>query len=690
MFVHQHNRKPILLLFLYFSFLFSSYSAASDCPNQPITYAQVTDEQLLIISLRLNGIPILDDMSVYQVDEQLLLPVSILTDVLKLPIKLNKSTISGNLLAQQCEFNWPLLKKSNTAKKNPWRWGNDEFDDYIDAKLLNTMLGSNYEFSYSLQQLSLKTTLNLDILEQLKAANIRRTKRIIVPADLIINDQYNTINYPVISYNLNNNYQSANKSNSTNLQLNGFFDFLNQSAELRVNTNKSTTNQYLKIAKKFTFSDENSTNNAVSYQFGDIQSQRDNLIHTANLGAGFYITNANPYYNNSFSTITIEESVLAGWRAELYRNGQFIAESSAGDDNRMVFNNIDTFRGLNLFSIKLFGPEGQQITRYKKIMVGNRQLTKNNWNYQFEYIDRNARFIDHNIANPNNNGLSAKALLSYGLSDDITFTTGSHFIRENNNDKVYLSSSIDGNIYDQGFTIQVAKDLAQGEALFAGLSGDISSQTKYKINYNLLNDFTSAIYRSTSNQIKSQLNIKLNGYHTYANWRATLRNQQQKSGLSQNFLDLSLNKNLMNSTFSSSLLFNDQSSLNTSINRLFWSYYAQPWNFSTSVDWLPFDQGKIQGVNSEIRWPQYRKIYNQTRLQYNPSQKASYNISHNLTFRHKNFNFQLIGQVDNQGDWQLSAGISGTLGYNNTTNKFMFLQPQALNSGLIEAQVFFG
>lgn len=677
--------KKILFLSL---LLFSIPLFAENCKNQTLTYTQVDEDQLLIITLRINGKPIISDMEVYLTDKQLLLPVSLLKTVLKLPININNKHLDGEALAANCNFNWPLTK--NDAIKTPpdnWIWGIDEYDDYIDARLLSLILGEKYEFNYSLQQLSIKTDLPLEILKTNQ--QITRHKQIIEEPDNIVSDEYNTLNYPVISYNINSNLQKNDRTANTRLSLNGYFDILGQSAELRLNHSKYKSDRYLKISRKFN-NDESITTALSSYQLGDIQTQRDNLIHTANAGAGLSFTNANAYYNNAFSTITIVEPSLPGWRAELYRNGFFIDEVTVGVDNQVTFSGVDTFHGTNIFSIKLFGPEGQELIHTKQIMVGNKQLAKNTWSYQFNYLDKNGRFIDQDLSNTAPDGRSAEASLNYGITDRLTLKVGSHFVSENNVDHFYLSSNIQGSAFKQNFIVEIAKDLEEGEAIFTGIAGEFGDTSKYKLNYSVYNNFISEIKTRFVNDVKSNLTFKLNGNADYLggfSWNTTFRHIQNVDYF-QNTLDVSLSKNLKSGTLAGSFLYNDSNSVRQGVNNIFWTYNARSWRLSTSLNWLPFAKGKVRSIGTELRWPQHRKVYNQTHLQYTPNLQAKYNLNHNLTFRNKYNNVQFIGQVDNQRNWQITIGITGTLGFDNTTNEILFLQPQALNSGQIEAQVY--
>jgi hypothetical protein len=692
-------------LLLHFCFLFGlvavSYSIfAKECADKSFNYSAINDDNLLIINLRINNRSAIADLEIYQIDDQLLIPLSAITESLKLELNFSSNTLSGKLPNQQCEYTF-TLKNSTTNKGSTaqdWLWSQDEFDSYIDIRFLELLLDTKHTFDFSLQQITLNTTVSLPIFAAEKQQTIAPSKAEVIAPELILDDQYKALTFPVISYQSKFNTSKSNTALSSTTQLNSFFDLAGQSAELRINSNEFSTNQYLRFSKKFTSQDDDIAAYVTHYQVGDIQSQGDELIQNSNQGRGFLFSNKNPTFNSSFNTLTIEEPSLPGWRAELYRNGQFLAQTTTADDNRVVFTDVDTFYGANIFEIKLYGPEGQQITKQQKIIVGNNAMAKNQWNYQVEFVDASARLIDSNISISNGFTKSAKAAVSYGLSNSTTLNISGNFIQQITpeqalltvNDRYYISSSLQGTTFDGRYNLTLAKELSGGSAIYSGYSGNISEKTSLNLNYSKLSNFTSAQYRET-NKLSSQLNARLNGdFFNFdgLNWRASFSRQTYQQQNNQNIAQLSLSKSLSQGTFSSSFAYNNLSGKKGILNRLYWSVNANRWQWSNSVDWYPFDQLRIRQVRSDLRWPQQAKFFQQTLLSYSPDAEAKLRLTHQLTYRQAHFNLQFSGQVDEQGEWLLSAGISGTLGYDYIQNQLMWRQPQALNAGLIEASVF--
>jgi hypothetical protein len=675
--------------------LMALQAVGQPCPSQDIHYRQISDEQLLIINLRINGFSVITDLEVYQIEDRLLLPLDALINQLTLPIKLTEHQLSSTptLADKNCALNWQLhteINQTNTIQDQLLLWGEDDFGRYIDAEILNLLLLGQYQFDYALQQLTINTDLALSILAETDQPAFQPMVQELILPELVVADQYQWLNFPVISYTAKQQFNAKLNTYKSSSQINGFFDFLGHKAELRYNHSEQANSQFFKLSRNINLTDDNYSDNILNYQLGDIQSQRDELVHQSMLGAGFALTNKNPTYNSSFSSITISEPALPGWRAELYRNGQFIAQTETSADNQVIFNHVDTFYGFNLFEIKLYGPEGQQTTKTQKLTVGNSLLSQHNWNFQLEYLDPSKRILSQTLASRNGIKQSAVAKLSYGLTNQITLDVAGHLLNIDDTNHYYLSTALNGFIFNGGYNIQAAQDSLGGFAFNAGYSGNLAERVNINLNYNKLHNFTSGVFDSEQG-LESQFNVRLNGatdYLTGLNWSARYSHKTHATQARQNIYGLVVSKAFRQGTMSANFLHDDSQAQEQFLTRLYSSIQFARWRWSNSIDWYPFAERQIKNIRSHLSWPQQQNFYQKTQLNYLPDQLASMQLSHQITYRQPSYNLQLSGQIDNQGDWLVSAGISGTLGFDHVNNQLLFLPPQALTAGLIEAHVF--
>ena len=112
---------------------------------------------------------------------------------------------------------------------------------------------------------------------------------------------------------------------------------------------------------------------ATHFGLGDVAGLSHPLLG-GQQGRGFEITNKPLFAPHSFDRTRFEGELQPGWQAEIYRNGQLL--DFAGDDGsgRYHFDEVDLSYGDNQFEIILYGPQGQQESRFETINVGPEQL----------------------------------------------------------------------------------------------------------------------------------------------------------------------------------------------------------------------------------------------------------------------------------------------------------------------------
>ncbi|MBE0368044.1 carboxypeptidase-like regulatory domain-containing protein [Pseudoalteromonas aurantia] len=659
-------------------------------PLQPLYQWTVDDDAFVIVNVKLNGSSVISDMEAYYTkDNRLLMPIHSVSTTLGITL-----TIKNNILIGQLEHSdnpFSAVLHNNAGAQNAWLWAKDDFDHYIDLEILNSVLKTQSKFNYSLMQLSFTSSL-------LKAKNNNATSTPVsyrnkaIQFDHSIPDLYQTISYPITEYALNTSYSSRTKRSKGLVRLNSYFDLLEHQAELRFNQNKNQTSTFFKVKKHIDLfnSDERLIN--THYQVGDIQSSRDPLVMSATQGRGVTFSNTNPNTSQSFSTITIEEPTLPGWIAELYRNGQYIASSVSQNENVVRFEDIETFYGNNVFEIRLFGPQGEQLTKKQKVTVGENALAPGKFSYKLEAIDAQKSLFGNKQSNTTPFEHALNANLSYGLTDKLTFDSSISALNAEHPNR-YISAGING-ISDSGsYKVIAAKQLSAGHALFTGYRGIITGLTDHDININaqasLIDNFTSAIFSKQKHLLKRRMSVSLNGKSSWIsdlNWDFRWLNEHRNNKSERNITSFGVNKNYLGGTWSSQFQYDDSQDMLT--NRAYWSLDLKGWRWTNSVDWLPVNDRKLKSFRSNLRWPQTQDSFNQTQISYNPNANAKLLLGHQYTYRHHDFNVNFSGQYDSEDDWQISIGLSGTFSFDHVENTFEFDSPRTLSSGQLEVLSF--
>lgn len=675
--------------------LLSTALNAQNCANIDNWQRVIIDDDSLLISLlRVNSQPVSASLDVYAFQDTYLFSVSALSEALQLGWQINKTehTLSSNnqtSVTQLCDFSISLSEKASQSSEY-LVWAEDDFDLYIDIATLPLLLGGSAEYVYNLLQMNIKTDVDFAGLirkQKLGASNlVARSK---ISPDRTIVDQYRLLTPPLVNYRLTGNYNSAQSNSSIASSVNAFFDVAHHATELRVNTTAQDSRQFLRFSKNLDISGEDQAINYLRYEVGDVQLQSDELIYRAKQALGVSVFNFDPNYSRSFSQVTIDETMLPGWRAQLFRNGQFLQESFSSNDNRVVFEQVDTYYGNNLFEIKLYGPEGQQEVRQQTINVGTEQLNPGVFNYYFNVSDAGKRFIDSD----SNDALydqNISGLLSYGINEQATIEGSIHVLKGLGTEQHFLSSALYVNFANSLLKTQVVKDVDAGNALFVGLNSNFGRDLKINFSGRYFNDFVSDAYQE-NRDIRGEARLRLNGQLAWwdgVSWSSAITHRAYNERIDNNVLSLSMSKNLLGGTFSSSLAYNDGLSDQVFQHNIYYSKNFSGWQISNSLQWLPADSQEIRNYYSNIRWPQRYATYNESRIEYRANQDDKMLFSHRVNWRQDAFNLQFGATVTDGGEWTINLGISGDIEYDTYKQNLSFYRPRGSSVANIHALAY--
>ena len=125
------------LVLLFLLALTNSAFAANCNIDEPFKRVTLDEDNFYIAVLRLNGRPVWDGLDVYNVDDHLLVPVSLLVDAMGLNwnIDIPTNNIASQGAESHCDFD--ILFPSTSADSRDFLyWSKDDFDLYIDVNAL--------------------------------------------------------------------------------------------------------------------------------------------------------------------------------------------------------------------------------------------------------------------------------------------------------------------------------------------------------------------------------------------------------------------------------------------------------------------------------------------------------------------------------------------------------------------------
>lgn len=163
--------------------------------------------------------------------------------------------------------------------------------------------------------------------------------------------------------------------------------------------------------------------NAGKIEAGDISFPSVPLLVGTQSGAGILVS-SDPelgfkYASNSEDYV-LEGDAPVGWDAELYRNGHYSGFQQIGDDGRFLFENLDLTGGYNLFTIVLYGPEGQKKTITREVYQGPTMLNDDELTYDVAVGLPESDFLPIAENSESNSNVGASGQVYYGVSDFLT------------------------------------------------------------------------------------------------------------------------------------------------------------------------------------------------------------------------------------------------------------------------------
>ena len=668
--------------------------APLNCDDFELTQIYVNEEQLSVNAVRVGKYFWSHSMDSYYVNGRLLLPVAQIADIISMALDRNGDKIEFQHPDAACSFDVTLQERpfgNGTIPKNSEKgfWTQDEFDTYVDMRFLEQLVGEKADVNLAKQLVTLNTDTELEPIAVQKATP--KNPIFTVYPEYHIADQYHLSTFPSVDLNLSYDLDNDTSSGNYNARLNAYFDTFFHATELRFNQNSTDRSQRLKFSREFRLGAQQQSISKAGYEFGDIFTASDNLITSSNLGRGVYLYAGGRDQFNAFNDISIQETVPPNWRGELYRNGQFITEQQANNENQLIFDAVPAFFGLNRYELRLFGPDGQQEIRFKTYQKGKDQLVENKLNVELYHLNPGNNFIDDNSQTQSLEQAS-KLGLSYGVNQDLTIGLALQSLQKSDsegNDQ-YITASFHKQHDPGAFNLEVSAQKDKGFALFGGYSGYWKEQYNVSLDVRHYHDFTSQV-RPNSADVRSQIQGRIVGASDWwgrVGWRASITKQFNPSTEDNLRALFSATKNIRNGALSANFNYNQKNGFDRISNNLFWAQNFKFGKVSIGLNWLPFNNFDINNSYVEARWQKQDKLVQISRLTHQPNKKAQYSLNHRLNWRSQHFTLSSGVTVNDRGDWELAAGFVTNIGYDYVRSAPRFYQKQSSNSGNLHLLAF--
>ncbi|MCB4435377.1 carboxypeptidase-like regulatory domain-containing protein [Alteromonas sp. McT4-15] len=678
--------RLVLLLLL----ALTNSALAANCKlDEPFKRVTLDEDNFYIAVLRLNGRPVWDGLDVYNVDDHLLVPVSLLVDAMGLNwnIDIPTNNIASQGAESHCDFDIQFSSTSTNSRDFLY-WSKDDFDLYIDVNALPALLPVSYEFDDSLLVLSL-TSNDIEFIDTTEPQLIVPTfyKKDTESIDRVIDDTYHFYTSPLFSYRVVAQDRNA-QSERLSVNINAGFDLLKHETNFRMSRVRDTSQHFLRLTRTLEDTATLLSERGLTYELGDIQLIGDNVVTSPSQSLGFLVHNGDDKGRRNFSKTTIEEFVLPGWRVQLFRNGQFIDEKFSDDQNKVLFEDIDTFYGNNFFELKLYGPEGQQETRNQTVSVGQEQTQKGDIDFSFGVNDNNYRLLDGKVSE-SGLGKSVLAKVGVGLTDDTSISGTYQRLWLNDTPLDYYTSAIDTQFKGSALHVSLTQQEQGGYATFVGWNGRINQDVVFNFSNRHLSDFVSQRYGENS-LIENETTARINGQTELfgrLGWNANLSYRTFKRTDDNASLGLNINNNLLGGTFSGGVVLG-KNTAEPVTGRLYYSKQIEGWQVASAWDFVPSDGFNTDTFYVALRWPYLLSQHRETRLQYRASGTNNLEVQHQHNWTFDFVNVGLGGTLGEDGDWSINLTFTGNINYNPYSRAFNFDRAATPAAGRIDAFAF--
>ena len=688
---------------------------ASVCqPTQALQLVELNEDDLLVVEVGLESLDLSETLFVFQTPESTLIPLQGLVDTLDFPLNIDVAarTVDGWFINEGNTFSIDIASKTLFIRGQKQTWPKDlyyavdDFDLYFDYRLLEQWFELHLNLNTSQLRLLISSELELPIVVQQKRRekheNLSKEQSVLQVKNYHTN-QYQMLGNPLFDLEFSDDLQHhrGHFTQFTSGVLQGRMDLLEHSMRSSYIFTDGAEDFRLTFSRSASGPDTDMGLGLKEYEVGDISTNSDSLLFGAIKGRGLSLSRETNMSLDKVDEVTLEGDAPPGWEIELYRNGSLVAFTDSGRDGRYVFPSIATFVGLNVFDIRIYGPQGQFRSRKEHINIGPGMVKQGEWGYQFYTLENNTRLVsleDDSSSEPNSNFYLGE--VRYGFNDYLTLQTSLIKLRPKGSSEAHLYSSFDvfSSLSGAFIHLKWVDDANSGNAYAALVKAKMGG-----LNLNLdvfkFNGLESE--KNPGKLKKADIKIGINGLTralfntpmTYdfeikdTEFRGSLKRQTSYiNRLSFNLLSANVAHDLRYSTTSddcSDDCSDDVLDANLSVNKR-----IARWRLKADLDYALAPTGRIKSLGSSASWKKDARFIYQAQLNYAFSDEDELSINNTFTWNFDALALSLNAGFTNNGSQSIGLSLNTAFGYEQHQKQFLVSKDSISSSGTVRAKVY--
>ena len=360
---------------------------ASGESGSPLNPIERSDDDLLVLEVKLGRLTLHDGLIAYLHPGGMLLPLGEIAAALEFPIAVEPGAgiAHGWFLAEHRLFSLDLGRHEVLVEGALGPFDSERVelhadDIYVDSALLARWFPVVFEVDLSRLQITVHADEELPVEQRLeRQAKWSRLQRGGFEGERYPRMElpYRLLDWPVLENRLNLSWRADERGRedlTARLDALAAGDLLGMSAELSLGldagSRSSPANVRLKMGRRDPDGGLLGRLRATEVSFGDLYTPDRPLVAHQRSGRGFEISSFPLGRPSEFDRTHLRGDALPGWEVELYHNEGLIDFRVVGADGRYEFTGIPLFFGFNVLRLVFYGPQGQQREKVERLFIG--------------------------------------------------------------------------------------------------------------------------------------------------------------------------------------------------------------------------------------------------------------------------------------------------------------------------------
>ncbi len=352
---------------------FAQQASPANDSNQDSTYLSITDDDILVLEVRLENRSTGHGLIAYQNGEKFLIPLGELCSILELAVMVDPQlgNAIGWIIDEERTFDLSISKSLLTLSGepvplDPSTIAYDDNDIFIDASVLAKWLPVDLEVNLPRMNITITPREILPFQSRLKRDEQRSywfagQNQVSMKYPLKA-APYRLWSYPLVDATMS--FLTGRQTDTRRFTLQSSADLGGLSTNMFLShigsNNQKQTVSRLKAGRWNPEGKLLGPASATRYEFGDLFINRVPLITTSKQGLGAMISNQSLTRSREFDTTEIQGDAPPGWEAELYINGALYDFQTIGEAGQYYFTDVPLIVGNNIFRTVLYGPRGEK------------------------------------------------------------------------------------------------------------------------------------------------------------------------------------------------------------------------------------------------------------------------------------------------------------------------------------------